>query len=106
MDYRCPACGVNLGKRRLTQAIVARMETDCSHCNGRLRLNIHRAEMAVVLSSIGSVIVLGGVTFWLKSEGWALATFAAAMLSSATLPLLELTYLRSWPRYLRATPRH
>jgi hypothetical protein len=99
MDYRCPACTADLGKRKLTQAIVARMETDCSHCGRTIRLNIHRAEVVIVLLNFGTIVVLGASAWWFQSDRLALALFGAVMLGALALPLLERTYLRKWPRY-------
>ena len=102
MDYRCPTCRAELGKGRLIDTVVARMEIDCSLCHSRIRLNVHRAEMAVVLGSSAAILALGAVAYWLKSEGWALATFGAVMVASVALPALEKIWLRNWPRYLPA----
>ena len=99
MDYRCPECGANLGKRKLTQAIVARMEIDCSHCKSTIRLNVHRAEAILVVLDFGAIIVLGALAYWFQSHSLALAAFGAVMLGALALPLLEHTYLRAWPRY-------
>ena len=102
MDYRCPSCRADLRKRKLIDAVITQMEMECAQCNSRIRLNIHRAETAVALAGFGSVLVLGGLAYWLRSETLGLATFAAAMLGSAALPLLERTWLRGWPRYAPA----
>ena len=99
MDYRCPACRADLGKRKLIHSIIARMEMDCPHCGRTIRLNIHRAEMAVVLLNFGTIVVLGAFAYWLQSHGLALALFGALMLGALALPLLEQTWLRTWPRY-------
>ena len=107
VDYRCPACRANLGKGKLIESVVARMERDCPICNARIRLNVHRVETAIVLFGFGVIAVLGLLAWWTQSHGLALATFGAAMLGSLALPLLENTYLRDWPRYLpAATTRH
>ncbi len=99
MDYRCPVCRVNLGKRKLTQAVVVRMERECSHCHCTIRLNVHRAEEIVVLLSFGTVIVLAAFAYWFQSQGLVITALGAAMLGALALPLLEQTYLRSWPRF-------
>lgn len=99
MDYRCPACRVDLGKRKLIHSIIARMETDCSHCGRTIRLNVHRAEMVIVLINFGTIVVLGALAYRFQSHGLALALFGAVMLGALALPLLEQTYLRKWPRY-------
>lgn len=101
MDHRCPLCAGSLAKRKLSQSIVARMEIDCSHCKRRIRLNPHPAEVIVVLLGFGAFVVLAGFAYALQSEGLALMAFGAAMVGALALPLLERTYLRSWPRYAR-----
>jgi len=99
MDYRCPDCGASLATRKLTQAIVARMEIDCSHCKRTIRLNVHRAEAILVVLDFGAIIVLGALAYWFQSHNLALAAFGAVMVGALALPLLEHTYLRTWPRY-------
>ena len=99
MDYRCPVCRADLKKRKLSQAIVARMEIECSYCKSVLRLNIHRAEVILVLLIFGTIVVLATFAYWFRSQGLALFAFGAAMAGSLALPLLERVCLRSWPRY-------
>lgn len=99
MDYRCPICRADLGHRKLSQAIVARMEMACSRCQGRIRLNVHRAEMVVVMFNFGAIVVMGALAYGFQSQALVLVALAAAMAGMAALPLLERTYLRSWPRY-------
>ena len=99
MDNRCPDCRADLGKRKLVQAIVARMEIDCSHCKRPIRLNVHRAEVIVVLLSFGTFIVLVAFAYSLQSQELMLAALGAAMVGAAASPLLEQNYLRNWPRY-------
>lgn len=99
MDYRCPVCGVNLVKRKLIQAVVARMEIDCSHCKSTIRLNVHRVEAIVVLLDFGMIIVLAAFAYWFQSQGLVLAALGAAMVGALAMPVLERTYLRTWPRY-------
>lgn len=101
MDHRCPLCAGSLAKRKLSQSIVARMEIDCSHCKRRIRLNLHPAEVIVVLLGFGAFVVLAGFAYALQSQRLALMAFGAAMVGALALPLLERTYLRSWPRYAR-----
>ena len=101
MDHRCPLCAGNLAKRKLSQSIVARMEIDCSHCKRKIRLNVHRAEVIVVLLGFGTFVVLVALAYGLQSQGLALTAFGTAMAGAAALPLLEHTYLRSWPRYAK-----
>lgn len=99
MDHRCPCCKADLGRRKLSQAIIARMEMDCPHCLNRIRLNVHPAETFVVLLNFGTVLVLAALAWGYQSQGFVLATLAAAMASLLALPLLEKTFLRRWPRY-------
>jgi len=101
MDHRCPLCAGSLAKRKLSQSIVARMEIDCPHCKGRIRLNVHPAEIIVVLLSFGTFVLLVAFAYGLQSQGLALIAFGAAMVGALALPLLERTLLRSWPRYAR-----
>lgn len=100
MDYRCPACRADLWKRhKLSQAIVARMETDCPHCKRTIRLNVHRAETIIVLLNFGMIVMLGALAYWFQSRGLIVLVAGAVMLGTLALPLLERTYLRAWPRY-------
>jgi DNA-directed RNA polymerase subunit RPC12/RpoP len=99
MDYRCPDCGTNLRRRGWTDAVVARMEVECSHCRNVIRLNIHPAEVTLVLLIFGTIVVLAAFGYWFQSRGLMLAVFGAAMAGALALPLLERVYLRSWPRY-------
>jgi DNA-directed RNA polymerase subunit RPC12/RpoP len=100
MDYRCPLCGQDLGSRRLVHAVVASMESDCPRCKGRIKLNVHRTETLLVVGSFAAMVVLGVLAYRHQSGGFALLAFAAAMLGALAVPLLERTYLRSWPRYV------
>ena len=99
MDYRCPVCRAQLAKRRLTQAVVARMEIDCSNCKSTIRHNFHWAEVMIALLSFGTFVVLAALAYWLQSQRLMLLTFGAAMVGALALPLLEHTCLRTWPRY-------
>jgi len=99
MDYRCPVCRANLARRRLTQAIVARMEIECAGCKSDIRLNVHWVEEIVVLLCFGTFVALAAFAYWLQSRGVALAALGAAMLGALALPLLENTCLKTWPRY-------
>jgi len=102
MHYRCPVCQANLGKRKLAQAVVARMEMDCSRCKNRIRLNVHRLEEIVVLLGFCAFVGLAATAYWLKSQGLVLAALGAAMLGALALALLEQTVLGTWPRYVRS----
>ena len=102
MDYRCPLCRADLGQRKVAHAILAKMESDCSVCRGRLRMNIHQAEMAVVLASFAGIVIVGVLAWSLRSHGLALLLFGVVMAGALAVPLLENTWLRRWPRYLPA----
>lgn len=99
MDYRCPVCRTNLGRRRLSEAVVTRMEIECSHCKSVIRLNIHPAEAVIVLLIFVTIVVSATFGYWLQNRGLMLSAFGTAMVGALALPLLEKIYLRSWPRY-------
>ena len=102
MDYRCPSCRKDLGNRKLVQAIVTRMESDCSFCGSRIRLNVHPLESAIVFSSFGSFVALAALAYSLHSNMLILLALAAGMVGPTALPVLERTYLRNWARYVPA----
>jgi len=104
MDHRCPHCRSDLAARKLSQAVIARMEIDCPYCKRRIRVNLHRAESAIVLGSFAAFAAFAALAYWLPREGLYLAAFAAAMAGAAALPLLERTWLRAWPRYMGIEP--
>lgn len=99
MDYRCPVCGENLAKRRLSQAVVARMEIECSHCKSTIRHNVHRSEVIALALGFGTFATLTALAYWLQSQTLMVLAFGAGMAGALALPLLEHTYLRRWPRY-------
>lgn len=105
MDYRCPLCRTDIGRRRLRHAVVTKMETDCPNCKGRLRLNVHNAESMLVVGVFALIVILGAIAYRLQSQEWALAAFGAAMLGSLAVPVLERVVLRAWPRYAAAATR-
>ena len=72
---------------------------DCTHCKGRIRLNVHRLEMIIVMFNFGAIAVMGALAYWFQSQALMLVALGAAMAGIAALPLLERTYLRSWPRF-------
>ena len=102
MDYRCPHCTQSLRTRKLSQAIIARMEMDCPHCKGRIRLNIHRIEEAAVFLTIAALAILGALAYRHHSQHLAIAAMGVAFLGTASLPLIERFWLRAWPRYVAA----
>jgi DNA-directed RNA polymerase subunit RPC12/RpoP len=101
MDYRCPVCRADLGRRKLSHTIVARIAIDCPHCASTLRVNIHPLELAVVLVAFASILALAALAYWYRSQRLVLAVLALAFAAGAASNLLERTYLRSWPRYVR-----
>ncbi len=105
MDYRCPACEKDMGSRRLSQMVIARLETECIHCKSRLRFNVHRAEFTVVMFNFAALAVFVSSAYWLRSRELALIAFGCAMLGALVLPVLERTSLRAWPRFVRAPDR-
>lgn len=105
MDYRCPVCGQDLGRRKLTQAVVTRTQVECFKCKSLIRLNVHHAELVTVLLSFVAMVGLAVLAYWLKSEKLMLVAFAAAAVGALAVPLLERTYLRSWPRYVAGAER-
>jgi hypothetical protein len=75
------------------------METECSACKTAISLNVHWVEEIVVLLSCGAIVVLAAFAYWFQSQGLVITALGAAMLGALALPLLEKTYLRTWPRY-------
>ena len=104
MDNRCPVCRADLGARKLSQAIVARMEIDCSRCKSRIRLNYHWTEVVAVSLGLGAFVVLAALAYWLQNQKLMIFAFGTAMAGALALPLLEWTYLRTWPRYAPILP--
>lgn len=105
MDCRCPICSHDLGRRKLGHAIVARMEIECAFCKNYIRLNVHPAEHITVLLGFCGFLVLAAIAYLLQSQALAVIAFGAAMLGAMSLPVLERTYLRNWPRYARLKPK-
>ena len=104
MDYRCPVCGGDLGKRRLGQNIVAKMAIECKHCNSVVFLNVHPAEKIIVMFNFAVIVLLAAFAWWFQSRNLVLVAVAAAMAGASAMPLLERTYLRRWPRYVSYAP--
>ena len=78
---------------------MARMEIACPHCKSTLRLNLHRTEVIIVLLNFGSIVVLAAFAYLFQSQSLVLSALGAAVLGALASPLLEQTYLRTWPRY-------
>ena len=100
MDYRCPLCAADLGVRKLSQPIIARLEIECPFCKRRIRVNFHRAEVAIILGSFAALVGFFAAAYWLERDGLLVAAFAAALAGAAALPLAERLWLRTWPRYV------
>lgn len=105
MNYRCPYCEKDLKTRKLSHAVVARAETDCVHCKSRLCYNVHRLEFTIVMFNFAAVAVFIAAAYWLHSKTLAIIAFGAAMLGALTLPVLERTWLKDWPRFAKAAPK-
>jgi DNA-directed RNA polymerase subunit RPC12/RpoP len=103
MDYRCPCCGKALGGRKRIGAIVARMEIDCPHCRGRIRLNVHPLEMRIVLAGFGAFVALAALGFALQSQALVVIALAVGAAGPLALPVLERYYFRDWARYVPVT---
>ena len=101
MDHRCPVCRADLGNRKLSQAVMTRMEIDCKHCKARIRLNVHAAEAALVVLDFAALVVLALLAYLYQSHALMMAALGAVMAGAIMLPLLEKTWLRSWPRYAK-----
>lgn len=99
MDYRCPLCREDLGRSKISRAVVARLEIDCAHCGKKVRVNVHPSEMAVVLVNFGTIVVLAVLAYGYESRDLVIVAFLAAMAGALALPLLERIGLRTWPRY-------
>jgi DNA-directed RNA polymerase subunit RPC12/RpoP len=99
MDYRCPLCGADLGQSKPVRSLIARMNVDCPRCLGRLEMNVHPAETALVLASVAGAVALAALAFARQSQGLLLAALVLGMAGAAALYGLERTRLRTWPRF-------
>lgn len=105
MDNRCPLCGADLSASKPVRSLIARMNVDCPRCAGRLEMNVHRAETALVLASVAGSVGLAALAYARQSQGLLLAALALGMAGAAALYALERTWLRRWPRFrARAAP--
>jgi len=98
--HRCPLCTRDLSSRRLADAIIARMEIECPHCAGRLDVNVHALEKAVVLGTVALCVALASLAYAWTSQPLLLAALGAGMAGAALQYVLERTWLRRWPRYV------
>lgn len=102
MDYRCPVCREAIAKRRLSETVMLKLEIECPRCNSVVRHNIHRVEHVIVLLNFAALIVLAAFAYWFQSRSLVLVAVGVAIVGASALPVLERTYLRAWPRYVRA----
>lgn len=84
---------------------MLKLEIECRHCKCVVRHNIHRAETIIVLLDFAAIIVLAAFAYWFQSRDLVLVAVGAAMAGAAALPVLERTYLRTWPRYVAIAQR-
>lgn len=99
MDYRCPVCRADIGKRKSNRAVLTGLSVECQHCGRKIAISMHPAETTVVLLDFGAIVVLATLAYLFQSRDYALAALGAVMAGALALPLLESTWLRSWPRY-------
>lgn len=105
MDYRCPLCGADLAQGKPARLLVARMSIDCPRCLGRLEMNVHGAETALVLASVAGSVALAALAYARQSQGLLLAALGLGMAGATALYAVERTWLRHWPRFrARAAP--
>lgn len=104
MDHRCPVCRKVIVKRGLSQTVMIKLEIQCPHCKKVVAYNVHRAESAVVLFNFAVIVVLAVFAYSFQSRGLVVVAVGAAIVGAAALPLLERTYLRTWPRYVTIDP--
>lgn len=104
MNHRCPLCGKDLASRKLAQSVVARMDLECPQCHGALSVNVHPAETALVLGSVGGAVALAALAYAAQRPGLLLAALAVGSGGAAALYALERTRLRDWPRYVPRPP--
>jgi len=104
MDNRCPLCVRDLGRRKLAHSVIARMDVDCPHCAGRLSVNVHRAERAVVLLGVACTLGLALLSYAEQRQALLLAALAAGVATAVAMFALERVWLRAWPRYVPRRP--
>ena len=104
MDNRCAVCKVDLGRRKLSQALTSRLQIVCPHCASTIALNVHRSEAAIVWINGAIVLALGASAYWYQSQALTMGALVAAGIGAALLPLAEVTWLRAWPCYVQIPP--
>ena len=104
MNHHCPQCGRDLGRKKLSHSIVARMNLECPHCRAPLSLNLHPGETTTVIAATCIAVPLALLSLALHDRvllAWALG---AAMAGALAVFVLERTWLRAWPRYALRRP--
>jgi len=104
MDYRCPQCGADLRRKKLSHSVVARMDLDCPHCRARLRMNLHRSETTTVIAAAGVAMPLAILALSLHSGALLFAALGVAVAGAAAVNWVERAWLRAWPRYVTRPP--
>jgi hypothetical protein len=99
MDHRCPVCRKAIIKRGLSHTVMVKLEIECPHCKSVVAYNIHRVENMVVLLNFAAIVLLAAFAYWFQSRSLVLVAVGVALVGAAALPVLERTYLRTWPRY-------
>jgi DNA-directed RNA polymerase subunit RPC12/RpoP/uncharacterized membrane protein YeaQ/YmgE (transglycosylase-associated protein family) len=99
MDYRCPLCGADLAKSKPARSLIARMNVDCPRCQGRLEMNVHGAETALVLAGVAGSVALAALAYARHSQGLLLAALVLGIAGAGALYAIERTWLRHWPRF-------
>ena len=98
-------CRRDLGRGKLAHSAIARMDVDCPHCAGRLSVNVHRGEQAIVLLGVGTALTLVGLSYPEQNHALLLAALAAGLAAAVAMFALERIWLRAWPRYVARPPR-
>jgi hypothetical protein len=105
MDHRCPVCSKAIVKRGMSHTVMVKLEIECPHCKSVVAYNIHRVENMIVLLNFAAIVVLATFAYWFQSRGLVLVAVGVAIVGAAALPVLERTYLRTWPRYAEIGPK-
>lgn len=99
MDYRCPLCRADVGKRKSNRAVLTGLSVECPHCRRKIPISMHPLETAIVMVDFGAIVILATLAYLYQSREFALAALGAVMVGALALPLVESTVLRRWPRY-------
>ncbi|MGQ0547432.1 MAG: hypothetical protein ACT4P3_19220 [Betaproteobacteria bacterium] len=99
MQHGCPLCAADLSRhRKLMRSVIPRMEFDCPHCRGRIEVNVHPLESALMVASFLAFVAFGALYYFSGREGFVVAALAS-LSPAALLPFLERHGFRGWPRY-------